>query len=246
MTKPVLASLIHDTGGDLVAPLNSFGAPLGGLFGGLALSITEPTDARVVKILEADYGAIIVRHRVGEDIIGRARRSAVALAIKMGAERIFYADFDSILRWVMSDQAELASVLARDDPFAVVGRSAAALSAWPERLQQTEGPINHTYALMTGQEADLLAAARSMSRDAAKLIVEHAREEGVGNDVEWPLLAAHFGVPVSHIEVGGLSYRTIEEFSADSDTLDGEPLQWIRRIEFAAEQARAMRRFLRP
>ncbi len=49
---------------------------------------------------------------------------------------------------------------------------------------------------------------------------------------------------VTHVEVEGLSYRTIEEFGAAADSLDPDPLQWIRRIEFAAEHARAMRRFL--
>jgi len=243
ISKPVLAALIHDTAGALLAPLGSGAADLTELFGGIALSITEATHPEVVAFLQNACGAHIRRHRVGEDIIGRARRSAVELALEIGAPRVFHSDFDSVLRWSQTDKAELGAVLARPDPFLIVGRNPDAFAGLPQRLQQTEHLINHVYALMTGQHADLLAAVRSMSRPAAQAIVDHAKEEGIGNDVEWPLLALRLGFAVTHVEVAGISYRTIEEYGAAADSLDAEPLQWIRRIEFAAEQARVLRKF---
>lgn len=243
-SKPVLAALVHDTAGVLLAPLAHAAADLSELFSGMALSITEATHPEVVAFLEDRCGAHIRRHRVGEDIIGRARRSAVELALEIGAQRVFHADFDTVLRWSETDKAELREVLARTDPFLIVGRDAGAFAALPQRLQRTEHLVNHIYALMTGQRADLLAAIRSMSRPAARAIVEHAKEEGLANDVEWPLLAARLGFAVTRVEVAGISYRTIEEYGAAADSLDAEPLQWIRRIEFAAGQAQVLRQFL--
>lgn len=243
-SKPVLAALVHDTAGALLAPLDHAAADLAELFGGIALSMTEATHPDLVAFLADKCGAHIRRHRVGEDIIGRARRSAVALALEIGAPRVFHSDFDTVLRWSQTDKAELGAILARTDPFLIVGRNPDAFAALPQRLQQTEHLINHVYAQMTGQPADLLAGVRNMSRPAAQAIVEHATEEGIGNDVEWPLLAFRLGFDVSHVPVAGISYRTIEEYGAACDSLDAVPLQWIRRIEFAAEQARVLRRFL--
>ena len=98
---------------------------------------------------------------------------------------------------------------------------------------------------MTGRRADLLAAVRRLDRATARDIVKHSRIDSFANDVEWPLLAER-GHSVGAVEADGLLYRTIEEFGAAADGYDDQPLQWLRRIEMAAEQARAMRPFLRP
>ena len=123
ISKPVLAALIHDTAGALLAPLDSGAADLTELFGGIALSITEATHPEVVAFLQNACGAHVRRHQVGEDIIGRARRSAVELALEIGAPRVFHSDFDSVLRWSQTDKAELGAVLARPDPFLIIGRN---------------------------------------------------------------------------------------------------------------------------
>ena len=193
---------------------------------------------RVDDGFECAVGAevVIIRRRAKSD--SRWRRS-IERYERGAVER----DFDAVHLLEMRRVSELGAVLARPDPFLIVGRNPDAFAGLPQRLQQTEHLINHVYALMTGQHADLLAAVRSMSRPAAQAIVEHAKEEGIGNDVEWPLLALRLGFAVTHVEVAGISYRTIEEYGAAADSLDAEPLQWIRRIEFAAEQARVLRKF---
>jgi hypothetical protein len=153
-----------------------------------------------------------------------------------------------MLHWLNADTGELRSVLTVQPKtgFLIVGRSARAFAAVPQRLQQTEGPTNRTYELITGRRADLLSAVRRLDRAAAQDIVAQSRVDSFANDVEWPLLAEQLGHSVGYVEADGLLYRTIEEFAAAADGYDGEPLQWIRRIEMAAEQAKAMRPYLRP
>jgi hypothetical protein len=152
-----------------------------------------------------------------------------------------------MLHWLRDDPDELCSVLATapEAGFLIVGRSPNAFASWPERLQHTEAPINRAYELATGRQADLLAAVRRFSAAAARDIAAHAKAESYANDVEWPLLAERLGHTVGYFPADGLKYRTIEEFGAPADTLDGDPLQWLRRIEMAAVQARAMRGLLK-
>ena len=66
----------------------------------------------------------------------------------------------------------------------------------------------------------------------------------LANDVEGPLLARRAGLRVGYAQSEALFYRTIEDFGADRDSGDDDPLQWIRRLEFAGMMATAMRRFL--
>ena len=79
---PVIVLTVQDGEYEKVEALDSGAADLTELFGGIALSITEATHPEVVAFLQNACGAHIRRHRVGEDIIGRARRSAVELALE--------------------------------------------------------------------------------------------------------------------------------------------------------------------
>ncbi|MBV9418940.1 MAG: hypothetical protein JO348_04140, partial [Alphaproteobacteria bacterium] len=156
-------------------------------------------------------------------------------------------DLDHLLRWVEADAGEVRAVLSRglDADMLVIGRSARTFAAEPKRLQDTERVVNHIYALMTGHEGfDVMFAARRLSRRAAEMIVREAREDTVGNDVEWPLLVERAGLSVAYAAADGLYYRTMEEFGAAADTNDSSALEWVRRIEYAALHAKALRRFL--
>ena len=244
----VLATTLHDPEALLADPFEAAAAGLAAMFEGVAVSLTETTHPRMERVLADHLGARLVRHPTGEEFIGRGRRDAVGLALEAGAERILYADPDHVLHWLRGNPSELKSVLTVEPGigFLIVGRSRRAFAAVPQRLQQTEGPVNRTYELMTGRRADLLSAVRRLDRAAAEDIVAHSRIDSFANDVEWPLLAERLGHSVGYVEADGLLYRTIEEFAAAADGYDDQPLQWIRRLEFAAEQARAMRTFLRP
>lgn len=86
-------------------------------------------------------------------------------------------------------------------------------------------------------------AVRRLSSKAVATIVEQSIDT-LANDVEWPLVARRAGLRLGNAASDALLYRTIEEFGGPADTGDGEPLQWVRRLEFAALQASVMRDFL--
>lgn len=185
-------------------------------------------------------------HLAGEANIGRFRRDAVALAATDGRP-VLYADFDHLLRWVEFGAEDLRRVLASepDADLLVVGRSERAFAEGPQRLQQTERLVNHTHALLTGAHWDLLFAIRRLSPAAAALVVRRSAVDTLANDVEWPLLVRQAGLRLGYVESDALFYRTIEEFGDAADSGDGDPLQWIRRLEFAGMMASAMRPYLR-
>lgn len=242
-----LAALVHDTGGHLLSHIETAGSALAELFSGIALGITETTQERVVKALVQSTRARVQRHPPGEAIIGRARRDAVRLALDFGTERVLYSDCDHLLRWVTGNRAEVEAVLAAqpEAEMLIVGRSERAFAAEPRRLRETLGAVNRAYELLTGRAADVMFAVRRMSRATALDVVIRSRVDTLGNDVDWPLLAERLGHRIGYMQADGLCYRMAEEFAAPADSGDSDALQWIRRIEFAAEHARAMRPYLK-
>jgi hypothetical protein len=248
MTKTTaFATVLHDTEARLAEPIGAAAPALRALFAGVAVSLTEATDPRLATLLTEVLDARVTWHPTGEAIIGLARRNAVALALECGTERVLYSDIDHVLRW-LGHASEMAELLASqpEAQLLIIGRTERAMAAAPQRLRDTEQPINHTYELLTGRHADLLFAVRRMDRRVAADIVANSRVDTLANDVEWPLLAERLGHHVGYAEAHGLHYRTIEEFGAAADSYDADPLQWIRRLEIAGDMARAMRPYLRP
>lgn len=245
-TRTAFATVLHDPEARLREPLFDTAPALRQRFGGIAVSLTDTTHPSIAELLVDRFGARIGQHPTGEAVIGLGRRNAVRLALELGTERILYSDLDHLLRWVAASPEELDAVLRcqPDAALLIVGRSPRALANSPRRLRDTEVPINHIYRLLTGRDADLLFAVRRMDRAAASDLVAHAIEDTLANDVEWPLLAERLGHRIGCVQADGLAYRTLEDFGAGADALDDDPLQWVRRVEFAAEMARVLRRFL--
>jgi hypothetical protein len=243
-----LAATIHDPGGKLVPSIAKDATALKALFDIFAINVTVATHASVIEALDRELAAHVITHKVGECPIAEARRDAVHLALKHGGETIVHSDFDHVIRWIEDKPAELRDVLTRepDTEFLVVGRSPAAFAASPQRLQQTETLVNHTFFLMTGHDWDLMFAVRRFSRKAAETIVSHSHARDFANDVEWPLLARRLGLSMGYAAADGLTYRTMEDFGAHADTHDTDPAEWIKRIRIADEHARTMAHFLDP
>lgn len=240
-----LAATVHDPEGRLAAPTLALADRLRRIFPLLAFNVSDATRPEVVDAL-VPLGGRIMNHAAGEAIIGRARRDAVALA---GAEApVLYTDFDHLLRWIEGDPDDLQRVLTfrPELDFLVVGRGPRAFAAEPRRLRESETLVNHTHALLTGDHWDLMFAIRRMSPRATSLILAESRLDTLANDVEWPLIARRAGLTLGYVQSDALFYRTIEEFGAEQDGGDADPLQWIRRLEFAAQHAAAMRPFLPP
>ncbi|GLQ57485.1 hypothetical protein [Devosia nitrariae] len=244
-TDTALASAVHDPDGNLVAAVERLSTPLTDMFSRIALNVSDASAPALVEAVRSLRGAKVVVHPANEATIGKARRDAVRLALD--CPTILLSDLDHLLRWIEHGGTNLANVL-QDRPdldFLVVGRSARALSAGPRRLQETERLVNHIYTLMTGKSWDLMFAVRRMSSRAAATIVTQSTVDTLANDVEWPLLARQAGLSVGYAESDALFYRAIEEFGAPADTGDDDPLQWIRRLEFAGLMASAVRPFLK-
>ncbi|HXC55116.1 MAG TPA: hypothetical protein VNU97_07465 [Rhizomicrobium sp.] len=246
MTEVALAATIHDSDGVLIPAIVRCAGELAQIFSGIALNVSDATAPAVIDAAKRLLNARVIVHPQGEAGIGRARRGAVALALDDSAPFLLYSDFDHLLRWLAAKPEELRATLvaAPAADLLVVGRSRQAFAAEPRRLQETERPVNHAYALMTGHAWDLMFAVRRLSRRAAEAIVRDGRVDTLASDVEWPLLAARAGLSLAYAEADGLYYRTMEGFAAPSDDGDGEALQWLRRIAFAAQHAAVLRDYL--
>jgi hypothetical protein len=247
MTSVALAATSHDTEGRLTPAIARSGDLLRELFAGIAINVTHSTHPGVVAAMRDRLGAQVIVHPENEATIGRARRDAVRLALEFPAPAILYCDFDHLIRWAEANPEELRATLETqpEAAFLVIGRSARAFAAEPQRLEETEILVNRVYTKMTGRGWDLMFAVRRMSRAAAEEIVRSAKEESVVNDVEWPLLAERAGFSLGYAAADGLYYRTMEEFGAPADSGDASVENWIKRIELAAQHVKAMRPFLR-
>ncbi|HET6873406.1 MAG TPA: hypothetical protein VFH70_01415 [Acidimicrobiales bacterium] len=245
MTKAWLATTVHDPAGHMLGGIERNADALAGTFAGVAVAGTDETDERLFDAL-AGMPMVRSRHAPGAGGIGAARRESVALALDEGAGVVLYSDLDHVLRWIESDARELSHCLAAEPhiDLLVVGRSDLAFAASPARLRKTEALVNHVYTLMTGRRWDLMFAVRRMSARAASAIVANCREDGLANDVTWPLLAERLGFSVGYVGANGLRYLTTSDFDKDADRRDGDPRGWIHRIEIAADHARAMAAFL--
>ena len=246
MASTALAVTLHDPEGRTAAAIDRLGDALAASFPFVAVNATTHTRPAVLDRLTCRLGAKVITHGPDEQLIGRARREAVELALGLGGDQVLYSDCDHILRWIEArpDEVDLALTEPSAD-LLVVGRSPAALEASPQRLRETEVLINHIHSLMRpGRAWDLMFAVRRLSLEAAAAVVAFCRESTVANDVTWPLLVERYGLTVDYFAAEGLSYRTIHDFDRGPDAHDSDPLEWIRRVEIAAGHAAAMRPFV--
>src|SRR5689334_15327275 len=99
----VLASTQHDPEGRLYAQAQRTLPALARLFCGMAFQVTDTTQERSLALL-TDAGALVQREpaaRQGDGLhtIGRARRAALDLALRLDAPHILFGDFDRIMHW---------------------------------------------------------------------------------------------------------------------------------------------------
>lgn len=242
--KTVLAATMHDSGGTFLPLLQRTAAPLRALFAGFAVVATESTAPVSTEFLRDDLGAII-QHVPPNGNVGEHRRESLALALGDSPDRILYSDLDNILRWIDADRTELESALSPGKAeFTVIGRTERAMQACPARLRETENIVNHIYRLATGRSWDLMFAVRTMTPQAAEIVVNKCTENSIANDVEWPLMVERHGLSVGYREADGLSYRTGPDIDSAADNYDADPLKWIQRIEIANLHAQAFKRVL--
>lgn len=238
-----LAATIGDREGVLAPKLERLVPDVVRIFDGVAVKGTTVTNPRVISLLDTAHVAVEVSEP-NTNLIGCHRRESVRMALDLtDSPRVVYMDLDHCLRWIESDVAELERVLEEAEAFecTVIGRGPRSFAALPERLASTESIVNRVYELMTGRGWDLMMAARSLSRDAARSIAEGCHVDTIGNDVAWPLHCEAQGLSVGYIEAEGLTYRTNVDYAHDlADGRDGDPRAWATRVLLAAQHVEAM------
>lgn len=208
------------------------------------MSIVLPTDAPCAQLAD-EVGAARQQFSSATNW-SRGRYEALRLAVDSGAAAIEYVDMDHLLRWMetRSDEWHKVTETAAHTPFLVVGRSPQAYSTYPLAIRETERPINRLFSRIYGQEMDLCAATRGMSRDVAGMLLRESSSAATfGVDTEWPAIAFRRGVVVAYVEADGLDWESADQFQdAAADVArqsqlaalyDREPENWSFRVRAA-------------
>jgi hypothetical protein len=232
----VLATTHHDPDGRLHDQAARVLPTLLRIFSGLAVQATYASQARSIELLRS-AGALVRQETAAEfnslARLGSSRRAAIELGLRLEAPTLLFCDFDRALHWAELYPDELTRVAARiaDSDFVVLGRTARAFASHPRTQRDTEAIINRVFASASGQEWDVTAAARGLSRRAAAAILEGCHEQGIGTDIAWPLfLQRAGGFALGYVATEGLEFETADRF-ADEVAEDGGVESWIARID---------------
>jgi hypothetical protein len=247
MTHICLVTALCDPPGDLLEKAERLLPALHARFTDIAANTTTNTHPAWFELL-AEHGIITSTADADYDRIGAHRRAALTNGLANSQAPCFlYADPDHVLRWVERYPENLDATLKQIANWdcLVIGRSAEGFNAAPKRLRDTERIVNHTFALLTGLEWDLMMAARGLSRSAAELIANECREDTIGNDVGWPLLCRHRQLSLGYVEADGLRYETNRVYATSGvDAEDGDASAWMLRVRSANQHIDAMRPYL--
>jgi hypothetical protein len=209
-----------------------------------AVSIVVPPDAPCAQLAD-EVGAAPQQFFPAPDW-SRGRYEALRLAVDSGAAAIEYVDMDHLLRWIETRQDEWhkATGTAAHTPFLVIGRSPQAYWTYPLAIRETERPINRLFSRIYGQEMDLCAATRGMSRDVAGMLLRESSSVATfGVDTEWPAIVFRRGVGLAYLEADGLDWESADQYqdtAADAARqsqlaalYDREPENWSFRVRAA-------------
>ncbi len=209
-----------------------------------AVSVVVPSDAPCAQL--ADEVGAARQQFCSATNWSRARYEALRRAVESGAAAIEYVDMDHLLRWIETRPDEWLRVTetAARTPFLVVGRSRQAYSTYPLAIRETERPINRIFSRIFGQDMDLCAATRGMSRDIARMVLEESTSGATfGVDTEWPAIAFRRGVGLAYLEADGLDWESADQYqdsAADAArqselaaVYDREPENWSFRVRAA-------------
>ena len=247
-----LAVTCHDPSGAFEPGVRAAAEALRQTFAAFAVNATSETSPATLTAVQEALGPLTLRrHPAGSIGIGTARRDALAMALETDCAHIAYSDVDHVLRWAVVDAGELGTAMTPPSgvDLVVIGRSPEAFAGEPQRLRVTEGAVNQAATLALGLDEDVwdfMIAVRLMTRDTARLLVEHCAEDSIASDVAWPLHVHREGKVLGHVAVDGLAYRHRDDYGKVADRRDGDPLEWVHRLEIAARHAVAMRPYLAP
>lgn len=190
------------------------------------------------------------------ETLGRVRRNALELALATGARHLHLCDWDRILHWAETYPEELNEVVEAIPAYdcLILGRTPRAFGNHPRVQRDTESIINHCFGLAWGQELDVTAASRGLSRAAAHLLVTECDEPTTGNDCVWPLfLARRERFVVGYAQTEGLEWETPDRFvdeivhagglDAWLASFDANLGNWTVRLRLAQVEVEALQRW---
>ncbi len=250
-----LAATHHDPQGRLHEQLSAAMPALADAFDALAVICSAATSQPSLDLL-AYAGAHILRqpaHAGGSEQLGAARRAVISLAFESGVPLVMYCDLDRALHWVLTYPAEMARVALRipEHDFTVLGRTPRAFDSHPRIQRDTESIVNCVYQMISGNDWDMTAAARGLSRRAADALFTGCSEDSIGVDVAWPLhIQQRTQLSLGYVEAQGLEFETADRYGDEvaaegglarwMQQLDRDPRQWARRLELARMELQAM------
>jgi hypothetical protein len=207
-------------------------------------SVVLPSDADCAQLADT-VGAKREQFSSAPDWT-RARYEALRRAIESGAAAIEYVDMDHLLRWMETRPEEWLTVTgaAARAAFLVVGRTPQAYSTYPRAIRETERTTNLVFSRIFGQDMDLCAATRGMSRDIARMVLEESTSSATfGVDTEWPAIAFRRRVGLAYVEADGLDWESADQYqsaAADAarqarmaEAYDRDPENWSFRARAA-------------
>jgi hypothetical protein len=251
-----LAIIHHDPQGRLYPQIATLLPELGGIFIGLAVYASAAAHLDSLACFAA-AGALVRQDTVTPTLhgpqIGRARRSAIALALQLDCAHVMYCDSDRILHWVAHHPQELGHVVSQlgGHDLTVVGRTRRAFESHPRTQRDTEAIINHVFHLVSGQAWDVAGAARGLSRPAVEAVVAGCPDEEISTDVSWPLFLQRAGVfSLAYLEAEGLEFETADRYGDEVaaaggllpwvERIERDPRQWVYRLEMARVEVQAV------
>lgn len=255
-----LAATHHDPDGRLYDQTTRALPLLAEIFDGLAIELSPITQERSLGLLRA--GGALTRREASERYtdyrqLGRSRRAALELALRLEASFVVFCDFDRALHWAERYPEELARVVAQipQNDFTILGRSERAFASHPRTQHDTEAIVNYVYSTVSGKAWDVTAAARGISRRAGAAILSDCRDESIGTDVSWPLFLQRDGrFTLGYIATEGLEFETADRYgdeiaAAGSSTqwiarLDADPRRWADRLNLARVEVEALLPYL--
>lgn len=261
MTLPrvTLAATLHDPGDRQLDQARRVLGSLLDIYEHMVVTASATTGERSVHTLQAAGVQVERDDTPGTfETLGSVRRRTLARAIAAGATHLHLCDWDRAIHWAEHYPEELREVAAAIPAYdcLILGRTDRAFDNHPRVQRDTERLINHCFGLVWGEDLDVTAASRGLSRRAAVLIVDGCDEPTIGNDGVWPLfLARQPGIVVGYARTEGLEWETPDRFGDEIaaagglDTwlanFDANVEHWTTRIELARIEVDAIRRWSR-
>ena len=211
MVDVSLISIIHDPDGGLIGPIRRRVPCLVGMYSGIYVVATEPTDGEIIEELERNCCVLeFQRDGVGHEFIGDACRMALSVSVEGRHSHAHFIELDRALYWVEAYPNELRAVI-QEIPlydFLIIGRTRRAMATHLRSQIETENLANNVCSLLLDREVDITAASRGISLDAAKLILRYSKARYFETDSEWPIIIrCKSDMSLGYVEVDGLEFE---------------------------------------